>query len=820
MAIIGESGSRFRSLRSALERAPGIERTGLALALIVAFTIFSFASATPPPMPADAPALEFSATRAMDDVRVIGTVPHPVGSSANAAVRDYLIRRLRGLGLSARVQRASSFTARGAHLSGATVENVIGIFPGRDRSVPALGLMAHRDTVPGSPGASDDSAGVASVLEIIRAIKARGIPARDIVVLFTDGEEVGSLGAKAFYEQDPLAVRLGYVLNLDTRGNGGRTMMFETGASNGNDVALFARAAKWPLANSLIGFLSSAAPNDTDLTVFKQHGLPGLNFGFIGRQFDYHAASSTPDRLDIGALQHMGAEVLPVAAALAFGPLPARSADPAYSDVFGLFVIHYPVWLGWILLCAAAGLVAMGIVTARRRTTLTLADVLRGIGTSLYIIAVVGAVLILSRKATGVGVGWAEYRPILARFALFEIMMLATALGALGAAAAFAVEGNRRPLAAALPLIAGIGCSLFGGFDPLGLGFGIAGALLAAITFGARCHLPGGWAGLLIAASLPAIAVQILAPTAAFIFTWPLIIAALAAAITANGTRAGRWSVAAIVLIATIAFAWLGGFFHTFLQMLDLPVLVIIPTWLAALFAWPLIVRSSAGHARLAPAGIVMGFGLAIAAYIHIVSPWSVNHPNVVEPVYIVDPQARRAWRASLTPPDAWSMSALAGEGGAPARLRLPFLPTPLVAATAAPVPIPAPQTSLSVGKDGRTTLTADIHEGAARLIVSIWSATPIVDVEVNGVPARYTPKGGRPTSFQLKAGEWGKLMWTAPQGFRMSFHTGKPDRMLVHTAEIYDRWLSVRPLPPRPSSVQAWGMAGSSLVLGTTRVN
>jgi len=45
-------------------------------------------------------------------------------------------------------------------------------------AAPAVALMAHYDSVPASTGASDDAAGVASALEIVRAIKARGVPAR------------------------------------------------------------------------------------------------------------------------------------------------------------------------------------------------------------------------------------------------------------------------------------------------------------------------------------------------------------------------------------------------------------------------------------------------------------------------------------------------------------------------------------------------------------------------------------------------------------------------------------------------------------------
>ena len=168
-----------------------------------------------------------------------------------------------------------------------------------------------------------------------------------------------------------------------------------------------------------------------------------------------------------------------------------------------------------------------------------------------------------------------------------------------------------------------------------------------------------------------------------------------------------------------------------------------------------------------------------------------------------------------MTPPDRWSFGVLGAEGGSPTKLRLPFLPEPLAAATTTPSSVPPPQTSLEVGADGRTTLTAGFHPGAARLIVSIWSATPVVDVRFNGIAARYTPKGGKPTAFTLEAGEWGKLTWAAPDGFRMTFHTKDPTRIRVDTAEVYDRWLSSRPLPPMPAADQPWDIAGSSLVLG-----
>ena len=50
---------------------------------------------------------EFSVERAMTHVRAIAAAPHPVGSPAHAAVREYLIATLRSVGLAPEVQTAS-----------------------------------------------------------------------------------------------------------------------------------------------------------------------------------------------------------------------------------------------------------------------------------------------------------------------------------------------------------------------------------------------------------------------------------------------------------------------------------------------------------------------------------------------------------------------------------------------------------------------------------------------------------------------------------------------------------------------------------------
>src|SRR6478672_3624472 len=76
----------------------------LAGALIAAALIAWTTQQPPKPLPASAPATAFSAERAMADIRAFAARPHPVGSEANHAVRDYLFRRMTALGLSPQVR--------------------------------------------------------------------------------------------------------------------------------------------------------------------------------------------------------------------------------------------------------------------------------------------------------------------------------------------------------------------------------------------------------------------------------------------------------------------------------------------------------------------------------------------------------------------------------------------------------------------------------------------------------------------------------------------------------------------------------------------
>ena len=96
-------------------------------------------------------------------------------------------------------------------------------------------LLSHYDSNPHSSlGASDAGSGVVTILEGIRVFLASGVkPKNDIIILISDAEELGLLGANAFVNHHPWAKEVGLVLNFEARGSGGPSyMLLETNGGN------------------------------------------------------------------------------------------------------------------------------------------------------------------------------------------------------------------------------------------------------------------------------------------------------------------------------------------------------------------------------------------------------------------------------------------------------------------------------------------------------------------------------------------------------------------------------------------------------------
>ena len=297
-----------------------------------------------------APTSEFSAARAIKHIEAISRAPHPVGSLAHAEVRDYLVKELTLLGLTPEIQQTSVAADMFGTIQAAQVENVLARIKGKERT-GTIALLAHYDSVPHSRGASDDGSGVATLLETARALLSAEALQNDVILVFTDAEENGLLGARAFLRNHQWAKEIRLFLNFEARGHKGPSTMFRASLENGGLIPGFARAAPYPVTSSLLSSLANLLPNDTDFSVLSQSGIPGFDFAYAGGLDRYHTYEDSLENLDPKSLQHHGSYALSLTRY--FGKVDLsqslKKADLVYFDLLQLIVVYYPKYISILL---------------------------------------------------------------------------------------------------------------------------------------------------------------------------------------------------------------------------------------------------------------------------------------------------------------------------------------------------------------------------------------------------------------------------------------------------------------------------------------
>ena len=285
---------------------------------------------------------QFSAARADATLaRVLGPErPHPVGTAENAAVRGRILKELAALGVPARTYTAFSCNSwRGfSFIACATVTDVIAeVVPGSGK---AISMLAHYDSVPAGPGASDDESGVATILETIRALKAsHGSRSHPIIALFSDGEETGLLGANAFLRNPKLKARAGAAVNVEARGTSGQSLLFQTSPGDARLVDLYAAHAPVMATSSLYAEIYKFLPNDTDLTLFIRAGFPSLNFAFADNVRYYHSPLDRRANLNRATLQMHGDSLLGAVRGLEQADFAAlKRGDDVYFSVLSVWL--------------------------------------------------------------------------------------------------------------------------------------------------------------------------------------------------------------------------------------------------------------------------------------------------------------------------------------------------------------------------------------------------------------------------------------------------------------------------------------------------
>ncbi|WP_337967818.1 M28 family peptidase [uncultured Flavobacterium sp.] len=344
---------------------------------------------------------DFSTERALNQVEIIAQKPHYVGSVNHELVANYLKLELNRIGLETSVQEGFTLNDKGLLVKS---KNILARIKGTNNS-KALLLLSHYDSAPHSfsKGASDDASGVATILEGVRAFLYSKQPHKnDIIILFSDAEELGLNGAALFVNQHPWAKDVGLVLNFEARGSSGPSyMLMETNKGNEALVKEFSKAkTTYPVSNSLMYSIYKMLPNDTDLTVFRQQGnIQGFNFAFIDGHFNYHTQQDDVQHLSKTTLAHQGTYLMPLLKYFANTDLNTTNSneDDVYFSVPFSF-ISYP--FAWVLpmTVIALGLLILFIFIGKAKRVITFREIFRGFLPLIGSIIIAGLVTFLGWK--------------------------------------------------------------------------------------------------------------------------------------------------------------------------------------------------------------------------------------------------------------------------------------------------------------------------------------------------------------------------------------------------------------------------------------
>ncbi|WP_394849982.1 M28 family peptidase [Pendulispora brunnea] len=345
-----------------------LARAAAAAMFAAAVWLGAGALSTPEPAGPTAPLESFSAARAFAHVEAIAREPHPMGSPAHEDVRSYLLEQLGALGLEVQTQESVAVASRSdgrSPVEMGRVRNVVARRRGNGKhGSRAILLAAHYDSERASFGAADDGYGVAALLETARAVAAGAALDRDVLFLFSDGEERSLLGAAAFMREHPWRHDVDAAFNFDARGNRGPVTMFQSSAASMDLVERYLRAAPHPVANSISEELYKLLDNDTDFTEVLAGGLPGLNFANFRGVDSYHDRGDRADAADQGTLQHHGETAL--AMVRAFAPVQDaawRTRSAVYFNLGPLSLCMPSVWMLVLAVACAAGLARRNAIT-------------------------------------------------------------------------------------------------------------------------------------------------------------------------------------------------------------------------------------------------------------------------------------------------------------------------------------------------------------------------------------------------------------------------------------------------------------------------
>ncbi len=262
-------------------------------------------------------------------------LPRIPGTPGGMAARDFLHARLVSLGL-----EPAGEDGFGQPIPPIGGTNLLARIPGRsDRTVL---LAAHYDACgTNNPGADDNAAAVAVVLDVAERLAERTLDRTVLIALF-DSEEPpyfrgSNMGSQWFVDHPTIPLDtietmialdlVGHALGPEGLPDEIRDSVFVLGAEKSTGTAAVMDAL--PVVEGIVPrrIDNHIIESMSDYDAFMNASIPFL-FYTAGRSEHYHAPSDTPDRLDYGKMAAFATHLTGLVTALASRPdTPVFAAD-------------------------------------------------------------------------------------------------------------------------------------------------------------------------------------------------------------------------------------------------------------------------------------------------------------------------------------------------------------------------------------------------------------------------------------------------------------------------------------------------------------
>jgi hypothetical protein len=429
-------------------------------------------------------------------------------------------------------------TYRDAHRVESTDPDLVVRFgpPGK-----VLLIMAHYDTVPGSPGAVDNATAVGVLIELARVLE-RARPEYGVMLVFTANEEIGLVGAEA------LAARLGddvaFAIALDLIGGSGDLVLNGAGELIGADEMRWLAAAaqragivlRAPLAHRVVSRWWPQVER-SDHGPFTRRGIRAVHFydrGQDGEWIDlaYHSPGDLLPRVDRTSVDEVGRLLF---ALTRLPPPQPGGADGFWLPIVANRIIPRAALIGGELVLALVTLLALlSLRTARERV---------GLGVFAGLVCFAGAAgITLGVEVLVRGDHPAPWLHAPLRAEIAGVLVLGGSLGLLVMLARrlrpWIGELRYLAIAAAIPLAVGSTLLALGGAELAWIWLAPAATIALAPRFGAARVLA------VVAAAFPA--VLVLTPDQLREAAWngflpPVPLAVLLAAFLLPVAAAGAW---------------------------------------------------------------------------------------------------------------------------------------------------------------------------------------------------------------------------------------------------------------------------------------